>query len=331
MSDWIAAARVLALRALKTTSSAVRTSGIGPQLSADVGWPAIPANELPQVLLRAVDAAAHGITIAENSDDHPLIYVNAAFVRMTGYPTDEMVGRNCRFLQGPDTDPDSIAAIRAGLRDGVDIAVVLRNYRRDGTPFWNEVSICSVRDGTGRITHFVATQVDVTERVDRERELAHLAHTDPLTGLSNRAQLSTELTTLLARRDRGTGIAVIFIDLDGFHRINEDFDFETGNLVLAAVAERLDQLRSPNDLLARLDADSYVLVRSAPEDRCAAIAQRCVADIHSSLQEPVRIGAMSIPVRVNCGVAHHPADGDSAATLIRAARRAMETARSNSD
>jgi diguanylate cyclase (GGDEF)-like protein/PAS domain S-box-containing protein len=292
-----------------------------------VGWPAIAANDLPQVLLRAVDAAAHGITIAENADDHPLVYVNSAFVRMTGYPMEQILGRNCGFLQGADTDPGSIAAIGQALQDGDAITVVLLNYRRDGTPFWNEVSICTVRDDTGRVTHFVGTQIDVTERVERERELAQLAHTDPLTGLCNRNQLSAELAATLANRHPSTGIAVIFVDINGFHRINEDFDFETGNLVLAAVAERLSAVTGADDLLARLDADSFVLVRAAPQDQCVAMAEQCVADIHSAFREPVVISAVSIPVRLNCGVAHHPADGDSAATLIRAARRAMESSR----
>ena len=149
----------------------------------------------------------------------------------------------------------------------------------------------------------------------------------PYTGLCNRNQLSAELAATLANRHPSTGIAVIFVDINGFHRINEDFDFETGNLVLAAVAERLSAVTGADDLLARLDADSFVLVRAAPQDQCVAMAEQCVADIHSAFREPVVISAVSIPVRLNCGVAHHPADGDSAATLIRAARRAMESSR----
>jgi diguanylate cyclase (GGDEF)-like protein/PAS domain S-box-containing protein len=278
--------------------------------------------------MRAIDAAAHGVTIADCSDEHRLVYANEAFTAMTGYPIDEAIGRNCRFLQGPDTDPKSVAAIREALRAGRNVSVVLQNYRRDGTPFWNEVSICAVRDHSRQITHFVGIQIDVTERIERERDLAHLAHTDPLTGLPNRDQLTSELDTLVTGADDETGIAVIFVDLDGFHRINEDFDHETGNLVLAAVAERLSRIGS--DLLARLEADSFLLVLSAPLDQCAALAQRCLDDVHRALRAPVVTPAVHIPVRVNCGVAQHPADGDSAAALIRAARRAMETGRGNS-
>lgn len=294
-------------------------------------WPAIPANDLSQVLLRAVDAAAHGITIADSSADHRLVYVNSAFVRMTGYSAQEALGRNCGFLQGPDTDPHSTARIRQALRDGRDISVVLLNYRRDGSPFWNEVSVCAVRDDTGRTTHFVGTQVDVTERMEREQGLAHLAHTDPLTGLDNRNQLFAELDALLAGTPPDAAAAVIYIDVDGFHWINEDFDFETGNLVLAGIAERLSAISSEGDLLARMDADSFVLVRSAPLDGCAAAAQACVADIQQAMRAPVVTTGVNIPVRVNCGIAGFPADGDSATALIPAARRAMEIRRATAD
>ena len=299
-------------------------------MSAVVRWPAISANELPLVLLRAIEAAAHGITIADSSDDHRLVYVNPAFVRMTGYSAQEALGRNCGFLQGPDTAPNSAAEIREALRAGRDISLVLRNYRRDGSAFWNEISICAVREGTGRITHFVGTQIDVTERIERERDLVHLAHTDPLTGLDNRNQLSAELDALLAGPSTDA-VAVIFVDVEGFHWINEDFDFQTGNLVLAGIAERLTGISSEQDLLARLDADSFVLVRPACPDQCAAAAEQCVTDIQQAMRVPIVTTGVTIPARVNCGIARYPADGDSAAALIQAARRAMEIRRDAPD
>lgn len=125
---------------------------------------------LPAVLLRAVAAsgAIQGIAIASNVDDLPLVYANSSFQRLTGYPPEDILGRNCRFLQGPETDRFEVARLADGLRRKQDVSAVIRNYRRDGTPFWNRVSISPIRDPhSGRVTHFIGTQVDVTDLVER--------------------------------------------------------------------------------------------------------------------------------------------------------------------
>ena len=96
--------------------------------------------------------------------------MNPAFTRLTGYDLDEVLGRNCRFLQGPNTDPTSISRIRSALADERPITEVLLNYRRDGTAFWNQVSISPVFDGSGNVVNFVGVQADVTERVMVENE-----------------------------------------------------------------------------------------------------------------------------------------------------------------
>jgi len=104
----------------------------------------------------------------------PLTWVNPAFTATTGYPYEEAVGRNCRFLQGEGTDAVQVAALHAALQTGRDGRVVLLNYRKDGTAFWNEVAVSPVRDAAGALTHFLGVQTDVTARVeaDRSREQA---------------------------------------------------------------------------------------------------------------------------------------------------------------
>jgi PAS domain S-box-containing protein len=119
---------------------------------------------------RAMDEATVGASIARADADQPLVYVNDAFERITGYEAEEVLGRNCRFLQGPDTDPEPVAELRAAIDEGRPTTVVLRNYRADGTPFWNRASITPVRDD-GELTHFLGFQTDVTDRVERQVEL----------------------------------------------------------------------------------------------------------------------------------------------------------------
>ncbi|MFB6157289.1 MAG: PAS domain S-box protein [Haloferacaceae archaeon] len=127
------------------------------------------------LLGRAVEAAARGITVADaRQDDVPLVYANAAFERITGYDSAEVVGRNCRFLKGEKTDEETVATLREAIEDERAVSVEIRNYRKDGTPFWNQLDIVPVRDDAGEVTHFLGLQRDVTERREREERLTVL-------------------------------------------------------------------------------------------------------------------------------------------------------------
>ncbi|QDT02046.1 Autoinducer 2 sensor kinase/phosphatase LuxQ [Rubripirellula lacrimiformis] len=118
-----------------------------------------------RLLSKAVAAAAGGIIITDNRHpDRPITFVNDGFTKMTGYSESEVVGRNCRFLQGTDTDPETVAEIRRAVQGGESLRTLIQNYRKDGTPFWNDLYITPVRDDAGTVTHFVGVQNDVTER-----------------------------------------------------------------------------------------------------------------------------------------------------------------------
>jgi phosphoserine phosphatase RsbU/P len=118
---------------------------------------------------RALDVAAEGITIADaRLPARPLIYANDGFERLTGYPVSEVLGRNCRFLQGPDSDPAAVAEIRAAIAGERECIVEILNYRRDGSTFWNRLSITPVRDESGVVTHYIGIQSDVTARREAE-------------------------------------------------------------------------------------------------------------------------------------------------------------------
>jgi PAS domain S-box-containing protein len=127
---------------------------------------------------RAVIATDITFTITDpQHPDNPLVWVNPSFTRITGYEAEEVVGRNCRFLQGPATDADAVAEIRSALAERRTVTTTLLNYRKDGTAFWNQLSISPVFDGEGCLVSFVGVQTDVTERVrvGHEREAAFAA------------------------------------------------------------------------------------------------------------------------------------------------------------
>ena len=126
-----------------------------------------------RLLERAVTASTNSVTITDpNLPDDPLVYVNPAFEETTGYAAEEALGRNCRFLQDEDRDQPAIAELRMAVREGRQHTVILRNYRKDGTLFWNELSIYPVRDEGGRVANFVGVQNDVTGRIRAEEVLA---------------------------------------------------------------------------------------------------------------------------------------------------------------
>lgn len=104
-------------------------------------------------------------------DDNPIVFANNAFLRLTGYARDEVIGRNCRFLQGPDTDRAAIDEIRDAIRRRSDLAIDILNYRRDGTPFWNALYLSPVSNEEGELQFFFASQLDVTDRKQSEHEL----------------------------------------------------------------------------------------------------------------------------------------------------------------
>ncbi|MEB2848022.1 PAS domain-containing protein [Endobacterium cereale] len=111
-----------------------------------------------------------------NQDDNPIIFCNAAFLNLTGYSDRDMVGSNCRVLQGPKTDPETVTKIRNAVAAGEDVAVDILNYRKDGSTFWNAVFISPVRDETGEIIYFFASQLDFTNVKSREADLAAARH-----------------------------------------------------------------------------------------------------------------------------------------------------------
>lgn len=121
---------------------------------------------------RAIQAATQGILIADaDAPDFPLIYVSPGFERMTGYTAQEVLGLNCRFLQGPNTNPDAVAKLRAAILSHRAWNTEILNYRKDGTTFWNELFLSPVVDATGHLTNYVGVQTDVTARRCLEQQL----------------------------------------------------------------------------------------------------------------------------------------------------------------
>jgi PAS domain S-box-containing protein len=121
---------------------------------------------------RALAATAEGITISDNlQQDNPIVYANEGFERLTGYDREDVLGRNCRFLQGENTDPIIIKEIRRSIREEKACFVEILNYKKDGTPFWNALSITPIRNDSGQVTNYIGIQSDITKRKKFENAL----------------------------------------------------------------------------------------------------------------------------------------------------------------
>lgn len=130
---------------------------------------------IPSVLADILDSCVNGITLSDpDLPDNPIVYANAVFERMTGYSREEIVGRNCRFLRGDDDEQPELATLRGALAARQPVEVTLRNYRKDGSLFYNRLSIRPLLDPQGNPIYFLGVQYDVTEQVEAQQEIARL-------------------------------------------------------------------------------------------------------------------------------------------------------------
>ncbi len=276
---------------------------------------------------RALNAASNGVIIAHDTGpDHLIEYVNPAFERITGYSLEEVVGRDSRFMAAPGLDVDERSRMREALREHRSVHVVLRNLRKNGELFWNDLHITPVHDENGKVTHFVGILNDVTASKQRADHLEHEVNHDSLTGLANRTLLWDRLdhAVHLAQRHQ-TLVATVLIDLDNFKTINDTFGHDAGDTVLKVVARRLQSAVRDSDTVARMSGDEFVMV--LVDQPTLRFTLRMVERVRSALVMPVSFDGTEIAMGASLGVAAYPNDGRTPADLIRAADMAMYRAK----
>ena len=301
-----------------------------------------------KLLYAALEQSKVGVVIAESvsTSENPLIYVNPAFESLTGYAREEILGLDCRFLNNEYTDKSSLDIIRNAIQQGQPCKLVLRNFKKNGSMFLNELSISPVHDGN-KVTHFIGVQNDVTERVRSEQKiktmnqilleknqlLKDLVFIDHLTQLHNRNYFEEHLNLLWNLHERlNKNIAIVFIDVDCFKLYNDHYGHVAGDDALRMVAKTIKQhFARESDIVARYGGEEFV-VASSPEDNI----QQLIAQVESlknaiSNLKIEHVKALTSPyLSVSIGVCYGiPPQGRSPSLFTREADNAMYLAKRN--
>jgi len=254
--------------------------------------------------------------------DNRIISVNQAFTRITGYPARDVIGQGPRLLKSGRHDEPFYRAMWGTLLAEDRWEGEIWDRRKNGEIYPKWLSISVVRDAAGAITHFVAAFSDVTRRKEAEERVQFLAHHDPLTGLPNRLVLR-ERFAQAAEHARHTGgqLAVLFLDLDHFKRINDSLGHPIGDAMLIALAERLRRGLYGTDMISRQGGDEFVILLENVVRNEEIIA--AVHKIQDCLEAPFELGGHVLSTSFSIGVAIFPADGEGFDTLLQKADTAM--------
>lgn len=267
---------------------------------------------------------SEGIAIADRSGR--MVDVNAAFTRITGYARADVLGRDANLFRANSHGPDVFRAVRRALRRDGEWRGEIGSRRQDGAPFSAWLTVSKVREPSGRTSHFVALFSDVTVLKRQQELLERGAHFDALTGLPNRLLLSDRLhqaTTQSQRSQQSMG--VLYMDLDGFKQVNDQFGHDVGDHLLVAVSARMKRTLREVDTLARMGGDEFVAVLADVNGLadCVHLADRLLV----ACSEPVEVQGHVLRVTASIGITLYPQDPAEPEQLMRHADQAMYQAK----
>lgn len=277
-----------------------------------------------RLLERAIQSTGNGVVITDaTTPDMPITFINHAFEHITGYAEAEAIGRNCRFLQGGESNESERTAIRQALLQQREFSTVLSNVRRDGTRFWNQLYLAPVRDEQGKVSHYIGIQSDITEHRDAQARLAYAATHDIATGLARYPVIET-LLQHHAEHCPGEPLTLMFANVDRFHAVNEAMGHEVADRVLAELATRLSDHVGNRGRVARFTGDEFVIaLPGVGLEQAATLAEQ----LRRAIAQPVVLPGGDVRLTISIGVACYPDRVADIGELMRRAEVSMARAK----
>jgi len=275
-------------------------------------------------LSSAVEQTADSVLI---TDVNGIIeYINPAFEHTTGYSSAEAVGQTPRLVKSGRHDRAFYERMWTTILAGNVYRAVQTNRRKDGTLYHEEKTITPIRNENGRITHFVSTGKDITERIETQERLQFLAYHDPLTRLPNRSLFLDRLEHALKRAPRTPrSAAVLFLDVDRFKVINDTLGHDVGDRLLQTLAKRLQTCVRDADTVARISGDEFAVLLEDVGSTDDVV--RVVRKTLQAFASPFDLGERELFITSSIGVSVYPEDGNTANDLLKTADTAMYRAK----
>ncbi len=272
------------------------------------------------------DSTLEGVLVTDRQG--LIVHVNRAFMRITGYQQDEVLGQRPNKFKSGRHGAEFYQKIYAALAQKGEWSGEIWNRRKSGEIYPQWQTICAIRDDVGELSHYVAVFSDISAIKHSERELAYLAHHDPLTGLPNRLLFSDRAEQALAAAQANKrGCALLLLDLDHFQSINDGLGHTIGDQLLRLVGERLRELLGPGVTLARLGGDEFAVL--AENCQQAGEAGKLAQAIIERMREPFEFEGHRLFISASVGISLFPADALSAEQLLRNADAALFKAKGN--
>ncbi|THJ67976.1 EAL domain-containing protein [Arthrobacter echini] len=286
-------------------------------------WPRGGSGVPGELFIRALKATSE-ISLITDAQQR-VLYVSESFVSITGYSREEVLGTNCRMLQGPGTDPETTAAMRDALASGNAFEGEILNYRKDGSAFWNALRITPLYSEDGQLTHFVSTQRDINTRMALLEQLRFQALHDQVTGLPNRVGTDQRVGQVVrAGCSAGTVAAVGVIDLDDFRAVNNTYGHAAGDLLLREWASRFQGRLRDEDFLGRMGGDEFALIlHDIPRADPKRELKRLLEPLTDVVGSPFMIDGEAVLISMSMGVALVEDGRSDAAGVLRAADEAL--------
>lgn len=277
------------------------------------------------ILSSAVEQTDDAIIITDKAGF--IEYANPANERVTGYRSEEIIGRKTNIVKSGQHDTAFYTELWDTIRRGNAFRAIFINRRKDQELYYEAKTITPITDGHGHIVHFVSTGKDITAHMEIQERLSHLAHYDTLTDLGNRVLLRNRLDAAIEQAQRnGHLVALLYLDLDRFKTINESLGHSIGDNLLKAVGQRLHDCIRKGDTIARLGGDEFTVLLPFVHD--VGAPAHVARNLLEALRPPVAVDGHEVFISASIGITVYPDDGQSAETLLKNADLAMYRAKS---